>query len=182
MTLRGFLRQRWQWIVFPVVVVALNAVLFRVVGDDEAADADVRTIEVGRGPQHVAVGAGGVWVSGFGGVGVSMLDPTTERVEIGPVFPPGTPGGLVVVGGDVWVGTIQGFEVARIDAERGEIVGTTRAGRTPASVSEGFGYLWVAVLDAAQVARIDLESSERARRYDVGLDFPSAVATGFGSV
>ena len=61
-----------------------------------------RTIDVGRGPTAVAVGAGAVWVANTAGSTISRVDPATnsvvDTIEIG-----NAPNGLVVSDGLLWV-------------------------------------------------------------------------------
>ena len=61
-----------------------------------------RTIEVGKGADSVAVGAGAVWVASSQLKTVSRIDPAGHRVAA-RIRVPGTPRGLAVGGGRVWV-------------------------------------------------------------------------------
>jgi virginiamycin B lyase len=172
------LKRFWPWIVFPAALFVLNAVLFAMFGQDEEA-VRLSTIDVGDAPQYVAVGDGSLWISG---VDVRGIDIATEREVVEPVVLPEAPGGLVVAGGYVWVGTGHGSGVYQIDGDNGNIVATVTAGRTPQMLASGFDSVWAAALDEGKLVRIELEGPARPRRLDVGHDFLAGVTTGFGSV
>ncbi len=72
-------------------------------------------IKVGPEPRYLAVGAGSVWVTSYGGGDVYRIDPKTNKVmrkiAVGPV-----PQAISVDRRGVWVGVFLDGSLVRLDA------------------------------------------------------------------
>jgi DNA-binding SARP family transcriptional activator len=103
-------------------------------------------VNVAASPVALAVGAGSLWVAGFGSDAVSRiaglqarLTPvvTTIRVGDGPVA-------LAFDRGALWVANARDHTVSRIDAEKGEVVKTISLGSAvPTGIAAVAGKVWV---------------------------------------
>ncbi len=149
----------------------------QVVGDslvqiDPATNTVVGVTKVGRDPDRLAVGAGGVWV-------VNRRDRTVTRVRRDGAVD--TIGGVpfadhvAVDGDDVWVSSFDRASVARIDGRSSEVVESIGL---PSKHSEGLtvggGYLWVTNpatergVGTETVSRIDLRTRDVVSTIPVG--------------
>jgi hypothetical protein len=95
-------------------------------------------------PRSVAVGEGGVWVTGPIDDVVARLDPTSgERTRTIGVGRGAT--GVATGAGSVWVASALAREVARIDPETGEAEARIPIDGAPREVAVGAGGVWVTV-------------------------------------
>jgi streptogramin lyase len=118
-----------------------------------------RPIPVAAGPEAIAVGAGGVWVTSGDGT-VTRIDPHTRQPERAPAKV-ADPGGIVAGEGSVWITSRARGTVTRLDATTLESVGDPiPVGAAPAEVAFGGGAAWVANTDDGTVTRIDAASGE----------------------
>jgi DNA-binding SARP family transcriptional activator/DNA-binding beta-propeller fold protein YncE len=132
----------------------------------------VQVTRVGRQPDAVAVGAGGVWVVNWQDRTISRIDPAGEVETIG-----GVPRAdhLAVDGDNVWVSGFDRPSVSRIDARSGEVVESLGVpGRHAEGLAVGGGYLWITNpanergegIEA--VSRMDLRSDKVVSTIPVG--------------
>ena len=152
---------------------------------DPESDSITSRIDVPAGAHQVAVGEGGVWVSGSSAV--SRVDPTaarvTARVEVG------SPRGLAAGEGAVWVanGRDDGT-LSRIDPESMRVSTTIKVPphpeetlplpQDPGHVAVGEGGVWVTDRRVGTVSRVNPGSNRVTLTKDrVGLE-PTGLATG----
>lgn len=161
-----------------------------VVGDslvriDPEQNEVVQVTKVGREPDRLAVGAGGVWVVNSRDRTVTRVSPSGEVETIG-----GVPFAdhVAVDGGDVWVSSLDRASIARIDGRSGEVVESIGL---PSQHAEGLavggGSLWVTNpattrgVGTETVSRIDLRTREVVLTIAVGTT-PIFTTFGGGSV
>ncbi len=116
----------------------------------------VATIEVGDGPDGVAVSDGRVFVANQRDGTLSVLDSATNE-PAGEAIPAGErPDGVVAGKGVVWVGAAGSDAVERFESQ-GEPVRTANVdvGDRPEALSLGKQLLWVANFNAGTVNRVD---------------------------
>ena len=116
----------------------------------------VATIEVGEGPDGVAVSDGRVFVANQRDGTLSVLDPATNE-PAGEAIPAGArPDGVVAGKGVVWVGAAGSDAVERFESQ-GEPVRTANVdvGDRPEALSLGKQLLWVANFNSGTVNRVD---------------------------
>lgn len=146
----------------------------------------VETFEVGDAPQDLEVLSGSVvWVVNGG-------DRTAQSIPTGP-FEPGEeitasrpvrlgtlPGQVALTEQAIWVGAIEGDEVTRIGPDGPRSV---QVGQTPQSLAAGTDAIWVASFDDGSLWKIPPEDERpEPEEFPIEGAFPSAIATGFGSV
>jgi len=137
---------------------------------------------VGVNPSAIAVGAGGVWVGGYGAKIVTRIDPATHAI-VASIPLQATPTGLAVGYGSVW--TAHGLlgSVTRIDPGVND-VSTTITGlasrATGGAVAVGEGAVWF-VSSIGTVAKID-PSTNKPLGDGIAGTSPSGVAAGGGFV
>ena len=91
----------------------------------------------------IAVGAGGVWVTGQLEDELMRIDPAkNDVVKIVPVGR--EPLAVAVGGGSVWVANTIDRTVMRIDPATDRVVATIPVKSTPTAITYGGGYVWVA--------------------------------------
>lgn len=139
---------------------------------DPASNDIVGVSRVGREPEAVAIGAGGVWVVNWRDRTVTKIDPAGEVETIGGVV---RADHLAVDGQNVWVSSFDRSSVARVDAEKGEVVESVGV---PAEHAEGLavggGYLWITnpasmrAQGVETVSRVDLRSNKVVSTIAVG--------------
>ncbi len=133
------------------------------------------------GAVDVAIGAGAVWVSGFGHV--TRLDPATSEV-VATVKTPGTEDfSQVAVGlGGVWV-TADGGVVYRIDPMDNEVVAAIVVGGAIQGVDTGAGSVWVTRPreGPGELLRVDPVTNRVVNTIEVGPG-PGAVLYAFGAL
>jgi class 3 adenylate cyclase/DNA-binding beta-propeller fold protein YncE len=117
-----------------------------------------RSIPVGNAPGQLAFGEGALWV-------VNVSDSTLQRIDpvTGIVAPPigniGTPTGIAVGAGRVWVANGIGTHVIwAVDAASVRIISDIQGVGSISGVCFGFGSLWVSDESGDRVLRIDPSS------------------------
>jgi DNA-binding SARP family transcriptional activator/DNA-binding beta-propeller fold protein YncE len=143
-----------------------------VVKIDPRTNKVTQVTHVGRDPDAVAVGAGGVWVVNWRDRTVSRIDAAGAVETIG-----GVPRAdhLAVEGENVWVSSFDRSSVARIDAHTGEVVESVGVpSRHAEGLAIGGGYLWITNPGTVRaqgletVSRVDLRSHRVLSRIPVG--------------
>jgi YVTN family beta-propeller protein len=155
-------RRRWLWALPAFVVAAAAVATAALVLDRDPAP-------ISAPPNSVAV-----------------IDPATNRVD---AVVPGVgirPGPIAFGAGSVWVGSLEGRRLDRIDPGTRQVTATVPLPATPTGVAYGFGAVWVAHGRLGGVSRIDPQFNRRTRTVRVttrALYFPDgSVSTGEGSV
>ena len=154
---------------------------------DTGANAAVGTTSPGVGVAGLAAGAGAVWVGTSRGSEVVRMDPVVGSIRSIRLAP--GPGDLslgavspVAVGyGSVWVVSAEGA-IARLDPERGQVVGEISAGNSPSSIATGAGAVWVTDDADNTVSRIDPTSANAVTATAPVGQEPTGVAVGAGAV
>jgi YVTN family beta-propeller protein len=125
----------------------------------------------------VAAGAGHLWVTAVDTGELLRIDPATgavERIAVG-----GTPTGVVVAGGSVWVTDPKRGRVVRRDTRTLRSVGNPIAvGARPTWLAATARYVFVADADDGTVTRIDVRSGKVAGRR-IRVAPPGRSAAGF---
>jgi ABC-type branched-subunit amino acid transport system substrate-binding protein/streptogramin lyase/predicted Ser/Thr protein kinase len=148
----------------------------------------VRTVDLRRPVDDVALGTGAVWAISSASARVLQLDPRSGsvRARIPLVARPGltSPAPVAVVAGEgaVWVLNHNIPSVSRIDPQLGAVTATIRLGigSNPSAIATGAGAVWVALSGEGTVVRID-PNGGNARSIPVG-GAPTGVAVGQGRV
>ena len=177
----------WWAIALPALagVAALVAALWltRVMPPPLEMSAD--TVEVGDAPQDVDLLGSSLWVVNGGDrtaqpIATSPFEPGEEIGAGRPVRLGTLPGEIALSDEAVWVGAIEGNEITRIGNEGPRSV---EVGQTPQSVAVGSEAIWVASFDDGSIWRIPTDDERPvAEEFELEDAFPSAIATGFGSV
>jgi YVTN family beta-propeller protein len=126
----------------------------------------------------VAVGGGSVWAV-FGNSALGRIDPVRNRLGASGIAG-GTPSGIAVGEGAVWVANSSENTVSRILPETASSVATITVGRQPSGIAVGEGAVWVSDRGDDLVSRIDPGSSSQIS-IPVG-DGPAGIAVGAGAV
>jgi ABC-type transport system substrate-binding protein/class 3 adenylate cyclase len=121
----------------------------------DTATGQQQSVQVGDGPDAVAVGAGSVWVANAGDGTVSEVNPSAQRVVGVPIYVGNGPTGIAVGGGAVWVALSLDGAVAKIDPHTDRVVKTFSVGTNPTRVAFGFGKVWVTNESVGTVTPID---------------------------
>jgi YVTN family beta-propeller protein len=100
------------------------------------------TIELPFIPRTVAVGEGGVWVTGPLDDRVLRIDPETNAITATIATGRGT-SGVAVGAGSVWVTSTIDGTVSRIDPRTAEVIDEIDVGGRPREVAVGAGGVWV---------------------------------------
>jgi glutamine cyclotransferase len=135
---------------------------------------------VGREPVSVAYSAGSIWSADYGGGTVTRLDAATGR-KFAPVDVGGSPGGIAIGAGYVWVGNFdERVGVTIVDPATNAIVGRlTGVGEVVALLVNG-EEIWMADYNGF-VIRVDAGTRATLARIAVGGN-PEALAAGFGRI
>jgi DNA-binding beta-propeller fold protein YncE len=147
----------------------------------------------------LAVGAGGVWVTGaalrtivhrssgvtyFEEVPVAAylwrVDPSTRRV-VARIRLPRPADSIAVGAGAVWITGGGRPAIWRIDPARNRIDGRIDVGGTASGIAVGYGSLWVGDPQLGVVSRVDAKTHRVLQTIQVGRD-PQQIAIGFGAV
>jgi DNA-binding beta-propeller fold protein YncE len=143
-----------------------------VVRIDPHTNTIVQVTRVGRQPDAVALGAGGVWVVNWQDRTISRINAAGEVETIG-----GVPRAdhLAVEGDNVWVSSFDRSSVARIDAKTGEVAESLGLRSQHAEgLAIGGGYLWITNPATVRrqgietVSRVDLRSDKVVSTIPVG--------------
>jgi DNA-binding beta-propeller fold protein YncE len=138
------------------------------------------TIEVGDGPVALGYGASGLWVA-------NSVDRTLQSVDTGSGEVVDTirlgmlPGAVAVDENYVWVGSIEGREIDRVDPAATGTARRTRVevGPTPQSLALDGTSVWV----AASIWQVDAaEATVIGEPVQLREAFPSGIVVGFGSL
>jgi YVTN family beta-propeller protein len=117
---------------------------------------------------------------------IALIDPATNNVD--SVLPAGVirPGPIAFGAGSVWVCSLEGRTLARIDTGTRQLTATVTLPATPTGVAYGFDAVWVAHGRLGAISRVDPQFNRRTRTVQVttrALYFPDgSVATGKGFV
>ncbi len=144
---------------------------------DPSSNELVGEVPVGRAPEAITTGLGGVWVTNIDDETVSRIDPgeTTARVAAIPVGD--YPSDLTIGGGAVWVALGALAEVVQINPDSNDAAtpisalgeDATPCGAPFATVAFGDGSVWF-VCRVGEVGKIDAQTTAaRAIGYDGGL-------------
>ncbi len=130
---------------------------------------------------HLAVGAGGLWVSSSSTGTVRRIDLGT--LKVGRPIPAGRrPAGITVAHGLVWVTNPPTESVTEVDPSTQQVRGQVDVGAKPGGIDGGTSTVWVANAGEDTVTRIDLETGEvEGDPIHVGPE-PGAVAVGGDAV
>jgi streptogramin lyase len=132
-------------------------------------------IEVPRGVQDLAVGAGAVWVTARRGRSVTRIDVATGAQRTIPVG--GDAAGIVVSGGFVWVVLPEQDLVARFRTSgRFAAAGRERVGDAPRFLDAGGGAVWVANELSDSLTRLDVRTGETVETVEDVARNPRAVS------
>jgi YVTN family beta-propeller protein len=101
----------------------------------------LRTYRLGFAPQHVAVGAGAIWVVDQLADQVVRIDPGSGR-ELARIPVGAVASGIAVGDGSVWAASNVDRTVSRIDPGTNRVVATIHVGEEPRDVAFGAGALW----------------------------------------
>jgi streptogramin lyase len=125
----------WLWIIGD----AVDRRVFRV----DPRTGDIRGItRLPFAPGAIAIGEGGVWVTGSIDDVVARLDPRDGR-RLGVIHVGRGAGGVAVGAGAVWVASALDHEVSRIDPKTGTIVARIPVDGSPREIAVGAGGVWV---------------------------------------
>ena len=128
-------------------------------------------------PSSIGIGEGYVWVATE--KGVVQIDPSNNSV-ITTIKVGGSPGGLQVTDGTVYVATGNN-KISRVDASSGAVAAPITVGTSAAYYTVGAGSLWVSYPVDNVVRRIDLDTRQKVG--DVKMSFnPQGLAWGQGRV
>ena len=131
------------------------------------APAVVATVDVGTGPEQVALTAGAAWVVDSEDDTVSRIDLDTDTVVA--TIPVGaSPFGIAAGAGAVWVANSEGSSVSRIDPDTDAVVATVALRSFPGGIAADEDEVWVAGFDDASVTRIDPATNRVADIVRVG--------------
>lgn len=119
----------------------------------------VRTIEIPRGLQDMAVGGGAVWVTNRSRDTVTRIDVKTgeqQTINVGR-----GPSGLAIGAGSVWTANAEGDTVTRIDRESLRSTATVTVSGQPRFAVFGGGDVWVSTFGSSSLVRLDGDTAER---------------------
>lgn len=139
-----------------------------------------QTIDVGNGPQGVAVSGRDVWVA-------NSLDGTVSRVsadtnhEVDHYTVGNTPTGVAAGNGSIWVTNAGDGTVMQLDARSGALERTLDLHSPVRGIAYGGGSVWVTDPVGNAVTRVPVASPSATTTIDVGSG-PSAIAYGAGRV
>ena len=150
-------------------------------GGSGASTSGLGSSEIPDAPAAIVATGDSLW-SAYPGTGtVSRFDlasrSVADRVPVG-----GTPGMLTAGGGAVWVASVLGDRVRRIDPGTGTVTQSVRlAGAGVSALAFGSGSLWIADLVDSSVIELDPRSGTRLRTLRVHLR-PTSLAVARGRI
>jgi streptogramin lyase len=140
----------------------------------------VRTIEVPRGVQDMAVGGGAVWVTNRATDSVTRIDVRTGAQQVVTVGR--GPSGLAIGSGSVWTANGEESTVTRIDRQTHRSSATVSVPGQPRFAAFGGGDVWVSTFASSTLVRIDGDTGRAAGDpIDVALN-PTKVTVSRGAV
>ena len=110
----------------------------------------------------MTIGAGSLWVGGYGASAVAQLDPVTGKT-IRTITVGSSPLGVAVIGASVWTANYGDGTVSRIDATTGKVTATVTVGKSPDSFAMIGGRLWVLDQGSSAASVIDLAGDKVIR-------------------
>jgi streptogramin lyase len=167
------------------------------------------SIEPGRNPTQVALGAGSAWVGNSGDGTLSQVDVATNRlvrtIAVGSTSvlrargcAPGTvhsapdgsysvrncdlPSAVVFAQGSLWVTRDDQQALLRLDPATGRTLATIALGVRPFLMAAGMGSMWVTDYEHSALVRVDLATNAVAHTFRDLTGGPSGVAAGAGAV
>lgn len=164
-----------------LAAVALAAFVAVLVAGGEQGPSSA-TIDVGVGPDGIAVHAGSVWVANSGEGTVSRIDARRRRV-VKTIRVGRDPDSVAIGAGSVWVTNTGDGTVSRIDERTGRVLARAiPVGSRPEGIAVGFGTVWVVNAGDDAVTTVDVRSNRpAAERIAVGRE-PRDIDAGEGSV
>jgi YVTN family beta-propeller protein len=140
----------------------------------------LRTVDIERGVQDLAVGGGAVWVTNRATDTVTRVDIRTGDQRVIRVGR--DPAGVAVGGGSVWTANPGDNTVTRIDRDTGRATATVSVPGQPRFAAYGGGSLWVTTFASSTLVRIDGRSGRPAGDpLELGLN-PTKLTISGGSV
>ena len=140
-------------------------------------------------PQHLAFGAGSLWVTTFDATTPELLrvDAQTNAVVARtPLVRGQTAVRWLGFGeGSVWVSNFDANSVSRIDPTTNTIVATIPVGLNPTGIGFGAGSVWVANHRAGTISRIDPVTNRVVAEISIsppGTSGPHLIATAAGAI
>ncbi len=105
-----------------------------VIAVDPATDRVVVRVAVGTEPVAVGVGPTAGWVANYGSDSVTRFNPATGAATATLPVPGGTPNELLIAGDTLFVTSIGGNQVVKIDTRTNAVTGTIAVGNGPRDV------------------------------------------------
>jgi len=140
-----------------------------------------QTIDVGDGPDGVAVNGSDVWVANSLDNTVSRVSAETDHQEVDPTPVGNSPTGVAVGNGSVWVTNAGDGTISQLNADTGDVEHTIDVHSPVRGIAYGANSLWVTDPVGNAVIRVPVASPNETTRIDVGSG-PSAIAFGGGKV
>jgi glutamine cyclotransferase len=134
------------------------------------------SVKVGLSPVALTFGANALWTADFDGGTVTRVEggASRARIQVG-----GSPGGIALAGGSVWVGDFRPNGVlTRLDPATNAVTGHVALGGQPAGLLGDGDTLWVADYGGS-VIRVDARTNAVVARIPVDGN-PESFALGFG--
>jgi YVTN family beta-propeller protein len=139
-----------------------------------------QTIDVGAGPEGLAVEGRNVWVANSLDNTVSQVSTDTNH-EVAHYTVGNSPTGVAVGGGSVWVTNAGDGTITKLDPKDGSTKATIDVHSPVHGIAYGARSLWVSDPVGNGVVRVPVSSPSSTTRIDVGSG-PSAIAFGAGHV
>jgi len=151
----------------------------QVVRIDPRSGTVVRSIEIGRGVQDLAVGGGAVWVTNRASDTITRLDIRTGQQRV--IGTGRDPSGVAVGGGSVWTANAGDSTVTRINRSSGRPTATVSVPGQPRFLAYGGGDVWVTTFASSTLVRVDGKTARTVGDpLEVGLN-PTKVTTAGGA-
>ena len=142
----------------------------------DVATGQTTTTQVPPGPNSIAIGEGGVWVTSGAAEKLTRLDPSTGARIGRPLTGIGTPRDVAAGEGGVWV-LRRDDRLMRVSPGSGSVSRAIPTGPQTTALTTGYGYVWLSHRDGS-VTRIDPATLRDAgTAIQVGSDPIAIVAT-----
>ena len=152
----------------------------QVVRVDPRSGEVVRSIDVPRGVQDLAVGGGAVWITNRSSDTITRLDVRTGQQRV--IGTGRDPSGVAVGGGSVWTANSGDSTVTRIDRSTGRATSTVSVAGQPRFAAFGGGSLWATTFASSTLVRVNGDTGRpTGTPLDVGLN-PTKVTISDGAV